>query len=1510
MTSGSRSHRIVRFSQRRCIAVLVLVGSLLISNQQSAANDDIVRGLIGIGSIIIQNEINRRSNQPPPRRKAPASPRNSAPAQTRPAEPRLTSDQVYALQVRLNALGHDAGAPDGGLGRNTRRAIRQWQSANGHAATGFLTSAQASALLSGSESTMAAASGREDMLLPSEVEQFQRRLNELGYDVGSPDGVAGPQTGRAIARFLRDRGYDPYAISTRGAYELALTGQAPAPHASPSAQGGVVAGRSIFGDDAGEGTSEQAGAGGGDAAAGGDRTSDPVPDPADYSLAGRDSPVDIEREIALRALATMPKLAENEDIVRRWFEADHPSPRFSSTGDRSEISLKYWNGTQFDKQDVLAAFGKELPSKAVHGAFRVTFTQSAALLGGFKEGSGFPLRFGGSRQFNPMEYRVYNRLLYHDVLMLFPNAPVIDRIPVVDPAAARELAARLADIRNTGNLTLRMLVTVRRVGPETVGAPGSVLANYAIRSDASLDGLALYGYSTSRKEEVELYRWDVSPRTTLASGGLGLAEAAAFARLPLVRDRLQAVAGNVSDDAWRRLLSMARLGAHPEILESDEEAFAYAALALNDAEKVALTQGEDVFSSYGGGLGALDEFARRKFMSRLRAGHLHQIRGRVPNLPFPVVEVFEGYIGEYDFDNEAFPLTFFDRSYDRASGYQPVVPTGRSPLDGFPDRLQLSPDRAEYLIGFLRNNHNDRRVHLAVFSSLGFVSDDAGTFGFTLQPEKIELFADRSLNNLIAGYEVGPLLRQGPAPEDPAVVAARLSVQAVLAKPLARLHELAALSRNYKPSQGYFEAFLESSYRFRQANEFDRAAVRSAIEKAILASLDPAKEIWLGGEISLGEYDIGRQAFPIVSASVSHLGSEIDSFGGTVGLSIYNPQAIAFFPMSPDDARLLVQEYPDRRFVVRQRVEPVGAGWDLNPSYPELNVVYRLDELYILDGEERDAESTSRIIGHILPERPSELDASAPRAPGAFAEREVLTQDMLHTIAARAVSDRLDDNTLDRMIASRFINDFEVKPSWPSRFFAEGAATPVRATRERYAEPFRRWLSSQTLDLPEKLTLVWERGNLRSVGSATDSSLLRVQCHHLTASPNFRDVPEEFDRPDFDQVFQTQVNEINQRSEADPLLVEPAYLEFAHQSAFGCADRGFGGEAHRVLQGEFNLDSDDGGQPIMLVRLDRLPMPPTYTTGNLAEIDVSLEGVEYVENGQGIPHILVRTRFEEVRFKEFQHGEGDDPATVTHLHTIGRDDTVQAAFVDRIGGPPDILGISVGQTLEEADAILKSHFDDPNVLDSAVEVEAHNQTFQHARIYIRQDGFEHVTLFRDPAPGRSGHVLAVARQVIAPAEALPVDGLLASVRAKFGVEDLSSQTPYQISLAWGDDVARVSRADNVTREATACEVRTGSGRPSYWTFDGQRTDHLARFVPWEQVRSYSFFQWPEIYHFPDAALAECGMYVRLDVVQREQTSFWMFVGDLGAYARGRAAQAETPAPAAVEESRPKIDIKL
>ena len=63
-----------------------------------------------------------------------------------PADVSLTREERVRLQQALTALGFDAGPADGAFGPRARAAIWDWQEANGHAATGYVTRKQAAFL--------------------------------------------------------------------------------------------------------------------------------------------------------------------------------------------------------------------------------------------------------------------------------------------------------------------------------------------------------------------------------------------------------------------------------------------------------------------------------------------------------------------------------------------------------------------------------------------------------------------------------------------------------------------------------------------------------------------------------------------------------------------------------------------------------------------------------------------------------------------------------------------------------------------------------------------------------------------------------------------------------------------------------------------------------------------------------------------------------------------------------------------------------------------------------------------------------------------------------------------------------------------------------------------------------------------------------------------------------------------------------------------------------------------
>ena len=110
----------------------------------------------------------------------------------------LKRSEKKELQAALTGLGFDTNGIDGMLGKDSRAALRRFQRSRGIPADGY-----ASAKLL--ERVKAAAEGRES-LGRQQVMAIQQRLNQRGFNAGSPDGVAGPMTRAAIAAFQRSAG--------------------------------------------------------------------------------------------------------------------------------------------------------------------------------------------------------------------------------------------------------------------------------------------------------------------------------------------------------------------------------------------------------------------------------------------------------------------------------------------------------------------------------------------------------------------------------------------------------------------------------------------------------------------------------------------------------------------------------------------------------------------------------------------------------------------------------------------------------------------------------------------------------------------------------------------------------------------------------------------------------------------------------------------------------------------------------------------------------------------------------------------------------------------------------------------------------------------------------------------------------------------------------------------------------------------------------------------------------
>ena len=123
----------------------------------------------------------------------------------------LSRSQRTAIQQGLTAQGYNTGGADGLWGSRTRSALRNWQSAQGYSATGYLTQEQFSKLYTGAATQAPAPQSAqlEESLLgltKAERRDGQRRLTHLGYNTRGADGAWGANTRTALRAWQRDQG--------------------------------------------------------------------------------------------------------------------------------------------------------------------------------------------------------------------------------------------------------------------------------------------------------------------------------------------------------------------------------------------------------------------------------------------------------------------------------------------------------------------------------------------------------------------------------------------------------------------------------------------------------------------------------------------------------------------------------------------------------------------------------------------------------------------------------------------------------------------------------------------------------------------------------------------------------------------------------------------------------------------------------------------------------------------------------------------------------------------------------------------------------------------------------------------------------------------------------------------------------------------------------------------------------------------------------------------------------
>lgn len=186
----------------------------------------------------------------------------------------------------------------------------------------------------------------------------------------------------------------------------------------------------------------------------------------------------------------------------------------------------------------------------------------------------------------------------------------------------------------------------------------------------------------------------------------------------------------------------------------------------------------------------LDEFTRGPTLQEIRAALRAKIAASKPQLPLPVVRIYEVSLGEYDFENGGFPVEGIQRFQNpAASRIADIAGAARvnSDVMEYPKFIPMEPEAAKRLIDGIAEYREDRHrvANMAVFGELtdirqveekkgqfniellhkakridfGFGDDVLGDVFYSIVPDKLE---DDEVETVRVDGQTTPVTLYGP----------------------------------------------------------------------------------------------------------------------------------------------------------------------------------------------------------------------------------------------------------------------------------------------------------------------------------------------------------------------------------------------------------------------------------------------------------------------------------------------------------------------------------------------------------------------------------------------------------------------------------------------------------------------------------------------------------------------------------------------------------------------------
>lgn len=936
-------------------------------------------------------------------------------------------------------MGYDVGEPDGRPGSRTRAAIRQYQSDNNFEATGELSGAQAERLMGDREPAGGERDqepGGEVQLTSSEMKDMQRGLAALGFDIGEPDGVAGARTGRAISRFLTDRGYDPYKTPVHVAQRLVMdaAGQREGrEEASAGLAADAIMPSEVYFDR------------------GGNSVNSDADDAALNEAFGR------------RLLAADKAILANPQTMARWLESMGRGQRgtWSPAQAKSQYQ-RYREGSEFDKQETLNVFGAYLSNQVANDPMRVTRIRSAQLGTYDFNTMSFPLRHDDALGKSMVFYGPANNLVNVEV----ENWNVPDNLPM-----SKEQAETLAaELNQSGSRTVSMVATFQ-LSPFTLEDDGynpRTIRAQAVVERISLHRINLKGDARFGNQLLEIpipqptHPATAKPEIT----GPALSNLQSWTRLgvPTRDGRILVTAdrfgedGKAIDDALK-LLGIAKSPEEPKSLGT---AFNYAKrFAPQTAFRSIFPVGRDEAAFLRQFTG--DPFRQKELVDRFNSEILPQIVSKAPVLPVKMRIGVKLQIHGYDVATETYSI---DPSYPNLLGGL------QSDLKRqLPHRLQVPVKIARRLSDTARARKQDLQLYFAFdidvhsvavqFKEYELSPFSAGsTFStFRGKAAAVALYQDAALTQMVMPLPLGDFVVEQVAlpgsPKPDGIYLSRWNV--------------ASMTTGLVGDPDMGSGLVRASEFVRRQNEFGRDdAIKRGLAQLAASTVIATEPLYLMGSIRLGTYEDGafgivRQNFLVsLEPDTEQLDSELITVAGE------NSDMLARFSMDKAAAEKLVKDYPTREFPALFKVRPARA-----EKLSEGKALVRLD-LFIDEVHLMDTRHPDRVI--LSWKDQSDTGANGEASLEKIPTSLPLNYETTALLAAKHGGAALDDVALKALLALRWEEENQkrydivnVDPAPWGRFFPLNYRKLTEADYARLLPRFRAWTQERLRTLPDKL---------------------------------------------------------------------------------------------------------------------------------------------------------------------------------------------------------------------------------------------------------------------------------------------------------------------------------------------------------------------------------------------------------------------------------------------------------